>query len=596
MSFESIFNDIYRNLYLRLFAIAFLTVIIVASLMQWILFPTEILSGSIQLVNASLINQGLTIHQDFWSKETPLVFYLNSWAFQILGESVVAAKLASICIYLLMVVSFYCYYQKFKSHSRTTIILCTLISSYFTLFCLIHTKWVAYAFSGLAFIIYLISCQYSAKKSNLILIGAGIVTGFALLSKLNCGAYIFCAIILGLLNDLLFNRAKRFVLKLFLFCLPVFLCITLYLFYHYNHLSEVFEQIILFPGRDLGEYRIISLAHREESFVSLLDEFLLIYLNLTFPLIWFHLQLVTLNKKLRPIAFVPLYIAVGILPLCLIAEFQSPHLLPKLFILPFIGIIACQLLTQSLATPQLAAIGGYSLFLHYYLSRSDNSHYVPLLFFVIVLLFSELLNRNNYNFPRKYFYLFLISLIYIIFSVPWNIISSNFLDFQKITNSRKVFELRNTLLAYGDSNYLMSASLPLSEPEADIYQDQDELDALQFVHQRTNRDDYVYVGVTDHSQVYVSNIKPYWELGRRIGVKNYALEPGFTTEKPIQEEMISQLKTNNVEWIILWQQPEAEPDFKHKNYTGSLLLDKYIRQQYSLVKKIGDYEVYHKNN
>ena len=592
---RSSFHKIYHNRYLHWLAIAFLTVAITLSVWQWILFPTEILAGSIQLINARLIRQGLTIHQDFWSKETPLVFYLNSWAFRILGESVIAAKLVSIIIYLCMVLGFYCYYSSLAHRSRTTIIICTLGSAYLTLFSLIHTKWIAYAFSALAFIVYLTGDRYSAHKSRILLIVSGLLTGCALLSKLNCGAYVFAAVILGLLCSLLLGKAnKPAIANLFWYSLPVSLCLSLYFANHYGHLTEVFEQIVLFPGRDLGEYRIISLAHREESFISLLDDFAIVYLNLVFPLIWFHLQLVKLNKKLSSTVFVPLYLALVILPACLIAEFQSPLLLPKLFVLPLIGITICQFSTRALPSSQFATLCGYSLFLHYYLSRSDSSHYVPLLFFVIVLLFNELLTSKNLSFPQRYFYGVLATLAYFICSMPAEVISSNFFDFKQISNSRTAFQLKDTLLARGDSNYLMSAQLPLSSPEAEIYQDRDELAALQFVHRQTVPDDYVYVGVTDHSQVFVSNLKPYWQLGRKIGVKNYALEPGFTTEVTVQQEMISQLKSNDVQWLILWQQPEADPDFKQRSYVGSKLLDRYIRQDYILIKQLGNYEVYRK--
>ncbi|MEY2858011.1 MAG: hypothetical protein RLZZ74_2323, partial [Cyanobacteriota bacterium] len=137
--------------------IILLLIIITTSLLQWILFPTEILSGAIQLLNGRLIQEGATIHQDFWSKETPLVFYLNSWTFQVFGQSVIAAKIVSIAIYLLIVTGIFCYYQKFKQHSSLVIILLTLCAAYLTLFNLLQTKWIAYSISYLAYLIYLLS-------------------------------------------------------------------------------------------------------------------------------------------------------------------------------------------------------------------------------------------------------------------------------------------------------------------------------------------------------------------------------------------------------------------------------------------------------
>jgi hypothetical protein len=577
--------------------IILLLIIITTSLLQWMLFPTEILSGAIQLLNGRLIQEGAIIHQDFWSKETPLVFYLNSWAFQVFGQSVIAAKIVGIAIYLLIAILIYCHYQKFKQHSSLVIILLTLVAAYLTLFNLLQTKWVAYSISYLAYLIYLLSYQ-SDKQSNILLVISGIFTGLAILAKINCGAYLFVGINLGLLSELLLSKHQKYEFKklnrLIYFSLPVITCITLYLIAHYSHLSALIEQVIIFPGRDLGQHRIISFAYRQDDFWRLFKDFMPIYLTTTFPLIWFHLQLIKLQQKLQGQIFIPLYIAIAILPLLLVAEFQAPNLLPKIFIVPLMGVAFCQLWIQAIAPEQFATVCTHALYLHYYLSRSDNSHYAPLVFLVIILIFGELLQNYPRKFVRIYWFSWLFILAYLQLSVPWQEIQTKFWNYEQIVHSGQVFQLKDTLLAQGDAKFLMSTRLPLSEPEAKLYPDQAELTALQFVYQHTTKDDYVYIGVSDHSQIYVSNLKPYWELGRKISVTNYPLEPGFSTERRVQENMIAQLQTNHVRWIVVWQQPEAEIDFARRNYIGSDLLDRYIRRNYSLVRKIGDYEIYSK--
>jgi hypothetical protein len=399
-----------------------------------------------------------------------------------------------------------------------------------------------------------------------------------------------------LLSELLLSKNKKHEFKrlsrLIYFSLPVVTCIALYLIAHYNHLSAVIDQVITFPGRDLGQHRIISFAYRQDGFWQLFKDFVPIYFTVTFPLIWFHLQLVKADQKLKSQVFIPLYIAIAALPLLLIAEFQVPNLLPKLFILPLLGVILCQLLIKAIAPEQFASVCTYALYLHYYLSRTDNSHYAPLVFLVIILIFGELLQNYPRRYPRIYWFSWLFFLVCIQLAVPWQEIQAKFWNFEQIVHSGQVLQLKDTLIAQGDAQFLMSTRLPLSEPEAKLYPDQAELTALQYVHQRTAKDDYVYIGVTDHSQIYVSNLKPYWELGRKIGVTNYPLEPGFSTERRVQENMIAQLQANNVRWIVLWQQPEAEVDFAGRNYIGSDLLDRYIQKNYSLFRKIGDYEIY----
>ncbi|MGL5835062.1 MAG: hypothetical protein ACRC1Z_17800 [Waterburya sp.] len=595
----------------QLCLIIVLLIIITTSLLQWMLFPTEILSGAIQLLNGRLIQEGATIHQDFWSKETPLVFYLNSWAFRFLGQSVIVAKIVGVAIYLLIATVIYYYFQKVKKvkvQNSLFIIFLTLIVAYLTLFNLLQTKWVAYSVSYLAYLIYLLSYQDKSKKSNALLIVSGIFTGLAILAKINCGAYLFVGIVLSLFSELLLSKNisknKKYKLKrlnrLIYFSLPVVTCLTLYLITHYNHLSALIDQVIIFPGRDLGQHRIISFAYRQDDFWQLFKDFIPIYFTVTFPLIWFHLQLVKIRQKLQSQIFIPLYMAIAILPLLLVAEFQAPNLLPKLFIFPLMGVILCQLWIQAIAPEQFATVCTYALYLHYYLSRSDNSHYAPLVFLVIILIFGELLQSYPRKFPhiypRIYWFSWLFLLACLQLSVPWQEIQAKFWDFEQIVHSGQVFQVKDTLMAQGDAKFLMSTRLPLSEPEAKLYPDQAELTALQFVYQNTTKDDYVYIGVTDHAQIYVSNMKPYWELGRKIGVTNYPLEPGFSTEKVVQEDMVAQLQANNVRWIVLWQQPEAEVDFASRNYIGSNLLDRYIRRNYSLVRKIGDYEIYSRSS
>ena len=602
MSAKSKANTIFSHLgfYSQLCLIVFLSVIIVTSILQWMLFPSEILAGSTQLVNGSLIKQGAVIHRDFWSKETPLVFYLHSWAFQIVGESVIAGKAIGIIAFVCMLICFYYYYRGYKRHPQLTIVLLTLLAGYFTLFNLVQPKWIAYAISSLAFIIYLIGCQKSEnnrQRADILLVLSGITTGLAILAKLNCGSYIFVGIIFGLLYDFLSSeQKKRHLFRLVYFILPVIVCLGLYLVAHLDHLSLLIEQVIIFPGSELGQHRIISLANQNDNWDKLLKVFLSVYLTLIFPLIWVHLQLLKLPKTPWYKASVPLFIAIAIAPFLWFAEFQNPNILPKLFILPLIGVLICQFAVRAIATPQFATVCTYSLFLHYYLSRTDSNHYSPLFFFILVLVIDELFNYRHYKIPKIYFYSVIFLITYQLFSVPWDKIGAKFIDFDRIVNSGQVLQLKSTLIAQGDSKFLMSANLPLSDPEAKLYHNRDELAALQFVHKRTSQDDYVYIGVTNHAQVYISNIKPYWELGRKIGVTNYTLEPGLTTEKSVQETMIAQLKKNNVEWIVLWAQPEPEIDFQARNYLGSDLLDRYIKQNYSLVKQVGDYWIYQQSN
>jgi hypothetical protein len=132
----------------------------------------------------------------------------------------------------------------------------------------------------------------------------------------------------------------------------------------------------------------------------------------------------------------------------------------------------------------------------------------------------------------------------------------------------------------------MGAALPLGFPEVTLYPDLDELRALRFVYENTGPEDSVYIGLQDHSSIFVPDVRAYWMLGRPIGVRHHVLEPGLASDHDIQQMMISDLQEKEVSWIVLWQ------GIKGGVTAGSRSLDRYIGMTYEPVRAFGDYTVY----
>jgi hypothetical protein len=188
--------------------------------------------------------------------------------------------------------------------------------------------------------------------------------------------------------------------------------------------------------------------------------------------------------------------------------------------------------------------------------------------------------------------------------VPWRISYKNFLissyhflpKLDDAITGTRLLTTHPDLMKNGDSKFLMTNHIPLDDTISSLYSDEDELKAARFVHAQTTEDEAVYIGLQDHSRAYVNQIRTYWILGRRIGVKHYLLEPGLTTEDPVQTIMIQDIQKNNVNWIILVENRAGDKDFQKRRYRGSSKQDLFIRKEFEVVYVFGKYSVLHRRD
>jgi hypothetical protein len=156
--------------------------------------------------------------------------------------------------------------------------------------------------------------------------------------------------------------------------------------------------------------------------------------------------------------------------------------------------------------------------------------------------------------------------------------------------------LRAGALREGDSSRLLRASLPLRDGWQDLYPDADELRALQWLADRLEPGELVYVGLADHSRVFVGSLRSYWILGRRPAVRRYPLEPGLTTRDDVQQEMIADLERRAVRFALLWERPAREPGRLAPDSAGSPRLDAYLRRRFRPVARYGPWIVFERES
>jgi hypothetical protein len=122
--------------------------------------------------------------------------------------------------------------------------------------------------------------------------------------------------------------------------------------------------------------------------------------------------------------------------------------------------------------------------------------------------------------------------------------------------------------------------------------DPDMEDAVRFVQITVPEGQEIFVGNSQHHQVFVSNVLFYFLAERDAGTRYYEFIPGIITTAPIQQRVIAELENNHVAYIVMCASAalsghgnEVPPD------SGATILDDYLRGRYRRVRNFGDYSI-----
>jgi hypothetical protein len=116
---------------------------------------------------------------------------------------------------------------------------------------------------------------------------------------------------------------------------------------------------------------------------------------------------------------------------------------------------------------------------------------------------------------------------------------------------------------------------------------------VAYVKNNTLKNQYIYVGATNHDKVIFNFPIVYFLAERNSATKYHELNPNLT--KDIQEEIVSELKDRTVPLIVLTPGWRYEPNMSSVDSKIDLL-DNYISANYELHKVFGGYEIWMKRN
>jgi 4-amino-4-deoxy-L-arabinose transferase-like glycosyltransferase len=126
--------------------------------------------------------------------------------------------------------------------------------------------------------------------------------------------------------------------------------------------------------------------------------------------------------------------------------------------------------------------------------------------------------------------------------------------------------------------------------------DPDHEQAAQFIAANTRPGERIFVGLTRHDKIYINDNMLYFATARLPATRWHHFDSGLQTRAEIQGEMIKELQSNNVRYIVLestWDNI-AEPNGSAIS-SGVHLLDQYIRQNYRPIQVYGDVSVWQRN-
>lgn len=548
--------------------------------------PVGAFDEPMQYLGAMLIRWDGRVHTDFHSVYPVLNYQFTSWMFALFGETALAGRLLHSILYVLLLAALWLLYRSGGSRGlRILVMMLVAIAMTSPLPGLAAFVGSSIAFVAIAFYVYAIGADTEARR-RCAFVGTGVFAGLALLSRTNFGGYVVALFVVDQVTTALrCRRAQQPFVQTLLqetatFATPVLLCIAGMALAYHNNILEVLRQSVLAPAAAGTRYPIPAYG---PGGVPL--ERLMACVRLMLPLLpiaWLVLRSVSWKGWTGWTIFL-----IGLFAAELLLCTSSPTGFALVVLCVPFALALNQCTSGALCRREFVPLFAYALFLHYYGYRPDQPHHV-LVAAVGVFLLPSLLGPREPSWPRAWSRTLAIAFA-LLLTLPGIVDTAPALV---PLGSLGVRAIREGLLTGSDAARLSAARLPFSGAMATLYPSDDENQAAQFVRRRTAADEAVYVGLTDHSRPYVNYVRVAWLLGRRMGTRHFMLMSGFVDTPSSQGEMISDLQTRRVRWILLQKQMVTDEAFLRRNPPGATLLDSYIRSRYHRVAVFGSFEVH----
>ena len=539
--------------------------------------PLGAFDESIPLVHGMLIQQGRIPHLDFPYFYPPLGVYATAGAFGVLGRSVISSRAVGIIFFLVLIALIYRLFWSCFSRYRSLVPAAVLVVAASVGSMLAVAAWQGFALALIALVTYL--CAHSERHSRLVIGLSGVLTGLAMLYRLNFGIYAAAAIVCCLLlhhREWDRSRLKSTAVNLVAYIGPIIVCTV--------------GICLLIYGRDIGAgvYQFTVNTQKvmlDRGFMILaLDSELLIAILL--PLGWFSFRLVRGMEELPPKSLIPMAIALGLVGLALAGK-NSPRIGMIVVTLLLASVVSLHLLVLRLDRLEISVLIFYCCLTHYYFSRADWFHWrlLPMvesmLFCILVFGYSE--RQENSVSTGTALGLFVFAFCLLATATDFRLIN--------VRNGANVLREFAIHPRVSDSERIVGGAVP-SKAWTSIYRDPDELNAVRYVRSATNHNDPIFVGVEDHSLAFVNDLRFYWLSDRPFASSMIQLEPKVATELTTQRKIIADFENSQVKCLVIeHEQEKGDSTFRKSGYVGSKFLDEYISMHFREVARFGRFAV-----
>jgi hypothetical protein len=542
----------------------------------------EEFDDSLPLVIGTLVQQGATPTIDFRSFYPPLGSYITAAGFNLFGRTVIATRLLGGGIYILVMILLgrvlaRCFRPYGPRFTFAMFLAAVTLSRAITL-----PAWPGFGLSVVALLVYFLAPQ---RRLNLMVSGA--LTGLALLYRVNFGGYVAVVIAADLVIECCTggragdraHRWKDLLFKGVAFVVPTLACVSILCFCIYG--KRFLDGI--------GEFTVTSQQIMLQRFIPLAWSLQMAGV-LLFPSVWSSLRVVSSTGKLSWRLLLPLALGAGVLILA-VARGDHFSVVAILVLWQLAGIVGLDVFVLHLPRLERAFLFFCVLLTHYYLSRADTMHLRFLPFAAALLL--------PFLWPEWAPARELPSIRF----APWIEVAGFAASMGFVLWYQSQVSLSD--LRYGvdliadvvlhrqvpDSDRVAGSAAP-GNAWASIYYDADEIQALKHLRHVTTSADRIFVGVRDHSRIFVSNLRLYWLSGRPIGVREFQLEDRIATEAPVQREIIRDLDQNHVKWCIIDRDPPTgDQGFIRRAYSGATLLDAFVREHFTEESRFGKFAI-----
>ncbi|WP_417386429.1 hypothetical protein [Gimesia sp.] len=141
-------------------------------------------------------------------------------------------------------------------------------------------------------------------------------------------------------------------------------------------------------------------------------------------------------------------------------------------------------------------------------------------------------------------------------------------------------------------NYQKGLPVKIDRAQGMIFNPENEINGLvALVHELENdkQQSPIFVGSPRHDKVFINAIMIYFLSGRRSGTFYHHLDPGVTTTRSVQQKIIKDLESNQVDTVVLWNRKFVEEPNQSKESSGVTRLDEFIDRNFKHSKKIGEF-------